>query len=262
MSTYNPYSWMVGEPSYHEDLISPSRQFSLNRYNRRHIYVQLNTANNAIFQIGDYQTVNVPPRQWVYWPYPDTSIITQILPTFPIHIASYCTDETISELGRYGEGYNDYARTEQAFSTYVAGAATVGHYVGIELSTTATCSANIILDQAWIDGPAIPNVIWLTEGTTPDSNLNLVFPASNHRLDGATHGIVPQAAIHYQTDTATITANPVSIQVIPGTNQTDILRGTIREIPKLFAGAVGIYAQSTDATKFLTINLAWHEEYA
>lgn len=251
--------WGIQEPYYHEDQTDPNHPFYMNRYNRRHLYIQLNTANNAIFQAGDYQGLNVPSRQWIYWPYPETFQVKQILPTYPITIASFASDEVISELGRYGEGYQDYARAQQAFHNWNSGAAPVGNYIAIQIGTPVNCQANIILNNAWIDAPSAPSSIIVTQGTVSDTNLAPIVTSFNHRTDGVVNGISPLALISGSSNTTTTGANAVVAQY-PGANLTDLLRGTIREIPKLGSQFIGIYVKSSSATVASYINIDWYEE--
>lgn len=237
----------------------------MNRYGLRHLYVQTNTSNNAIFQAGDYQTINVPPKQWVYWPYPETFPVKQLLPTYSVWISSYATDEVISQLGRYGEGYNDYARTQQAWHASVSAAATATHYAAIEIGSPVNCQSNIVIDRVVVDMAAIAQTITVVQSTVHDTNLSNVASTANHRIDGPANTVIPSALIHYSTDTTTVPATVQDVFIVPATNNQDVFgsqSSMIREIPKLYVGYIGIYVQSTDATKFTTINLDWHEEIA
>lgn len=248
------------EPYYHEDQTSPLQKFYMNRYNRKHLYVQTNTANNAIYQAGDYQTLNVPPKQWVYWPYPETFAIKQLLPTYPITVASFATDEVISQLGRYGETYQDYVRAEQAFSASITGTPAANHFLGLQIVTPANSQSNIIVDQIRVDCAKVPNQVILSQLTVADPNLTLSAVISNQRLDGNIHNIVPIAFVNYSLDTTT-TPGIFDMVIEPYTGQIDVLGNQIREIPKLYQGALAVYVQEPGAgTGPMTINIAWHEE--
>lgn len=237
--------------------------FFLNRQNRQFIYVYHNSSSPAIFQVGDYQTAVLPQEQWVLWPWPDTQKIAKILPTYTTYLSTFCTDAPLTPFAPYQtNAYQLYARSEQAFSVFFNAAITVGQWFGLQFYTQ-TNPPNLVtavFDKIIVTCLTAPQEIRLTQSLTQDSNLTGVLTPTNNRLDAVNHNIIPSVSVISGASLAS-SFGTTSIDISPGTLETDVLKGDIRVIPKLSNEYLGIYVKSASATNICNVNVTWHEEY-
>lgn len=246
---------------YDAFLTAPSHPWSVNKYDRQHLYVFCNQF--AIFDCGEYGRLVIYANQWVYFPLAQGTKITLLVPLYSVTLHFLASDIFLDQIGNQATGLFSYERALQGFSYTTGFVATTGnnHYIAVEMTAQAA-TANIVLDRVNVVLLAAATAVKLNqiETATIDSNLSTFGTILNHRTDGvnAVGNVTSAATVQHGETTAEIGHGSIHGNTAVG--PVELLTTDTRIIPRGGNGTLAVYVLLPTSGNQACINLMWHEE--